>query len=133
MGACPPTSNADDLDGHLQKKIQDFKRCIFQYSFRKFMARFKKGSQPYRRYESLSVVRTKLQNQPSSSRKMKGLWDNITTYLTLSPGLWGPTNNSQARRFQYIPPWHLKTLPPLFMPSFMKWSLLNVWCPSTKS
>lgn len=54
------------------------------------MARFKKSSQPYRKYESLSVVRTKLQNQSSSSRKLKGLLDDIVTYLDIFSRTVGP-------------------------------------------
>ena len=75
------TLDGDDLDGELLKEIKGFKRCIYEHSFKKLMARFKKGAKPYERYESLTTVLTKVQNQ-SSHKSLEKHLESIIIFLS---------------------------------------------------
>ena len=75
-------TSTSDPDGSSLKEIQDFKRCNYEYSFKKLMARFRKGRQPYERYESLSSVLSQVENQHSHKSLEKHL-GSIIAFLSI--------------------------------------------------
>lgn len=65
------------LDLHLLgpdvKEVHDFKRCIYDHSFRKFLEQFKKGSTPYGRFHLLKALPDKFQRESCSRFTALGL------------------------------------------------------------